>query len=143
MCFVDNYCHGLIVAEKVLFKDSPALGKFYICTDGAPVNLWKFIDRAIVDILPNATSLFRKLPLPGWSFMYPLGYFCESLGAALGKKFKLTTFSVRMLLINRYFDPEESKRDLGYEPIVAPDEAWAITKKWFKEEWLPKHGPKK
>ena len=143
VCFVDNYCHGLIIAERKLHRGSPALKKFYICTDGAPVNLWRFIDRAIVDILPGAKSLFSKLPLPGWSFMYPLGYACESLGAALGKKFKLTTFSVRMLLINRYFDPSESARDLGYEPIVAPDEAWTITRKWFKEEWLPKHGPKK
>ena len=92
------------VAERKLHRGSPALGKFYICTDGAPVNLWRFIDRAIVDILPGAKSLFSKLPLPGWSFMYPLGYACESLGAALGKKFKLTTFSVRMLLINRHFD---------------------------------------
>jgi hypothetical protein len=45
-----------------------------------------------------------------------------------------------MLLINRYFDPSESKADLGYTPIVAPDEAWDITKKWFKDTWLPKWG---
>lgn len=72
--------------------------------------------------------------------MYPLGYMCEGVGWMLGKKLKLTTFSVRMLLINRYFDPSESKADLGYTPIVAPDEAWDITKKWFKDTWLPKWG---
>ena len=140
VCFVDNYCHGLIIAADKLHKDSPALRKFYICTDGEPVNLWRFIDRAIVDILPGSTSLFKKTSLPGWSFMYPLGYMCEGVGWMLGKKLKLTTFSVRMLLINRYFDPSESKADLGYTPIVAPDEAWDITKKWFKDTWLPKWG---
>ena len=57
------------------------------------------------------------------------------------KKFKLTTFSVRMLLINRWFDPSLSKRDLGYEPIVEPEEAWRRTVTWFKKEWMPKHGP--
>ncbi len=35
ICFthVDNYCHGLIIAEKALYPGSPALGKFYIVTD--------------------------------------------------------------------------------------------------------------
>ncbi len=35
ICFthVDNYCHGLIIAEKALYPSSPALGKFYIVTD--------------------------------------------------------------------------------------------------------------
>ena len=63
----------------------------------------------------------------------------ESIGALLGKKFKLTTFSMRMLLINRWFDPSLSKRDLGYEPIVEPEEAWRRTVTWFKEE--DAHGP--
>jgi nucleoside-diphosphate-sugar epimerase len=33
---VDNYCHALILGEKALYKGSPALGKFYIATDGPP-----------------------------------------------------------------------------------------------------------
>ena len=37
ICFthVDNYAHGLIIAERALHSGSPALGKFYIVTDGA------------------------------------------------------------------------------------------------------------
>jgi nucleoside-diphosphate-sugar epimerase len=36
ICFshVDNYCHGLIIGERALYKGSPALGNFYIVTDG-------------------------------------------------------------------------------------------------------------
>jgi len=139
VCYVDNYCHGLILGERALYPNSPCLRKFYICTDGDPVNLWRFIDRAITAILPSKTSLFAKFKLPGWSFMYPLGRLCECVGYVTGKKLKLNTFSVRMLLINRYFDPSESKRDLGYEPIVAPEEAWAKTEDWFKREWVPKY----
>ena len=139
VCYVDNYCHGLILGERALYPNSPCLRKFYICTDGEPVNLWRFIDRAITAILPSKTSLFAKFKLPGWSFMYPLGRLCECVGYVTGKKLKLNTFSVRMLLINRYFDPSESKRDLGYEPIVAPEEAWAKTEDWFKREWVPKY----
>lgn len=34
VCFthVDNYCHGLILCERALYKGSPANGKFYIVT---------------------------------------------------------------------------------------------------------------
>lgn len=31
---VDNYAHALIISERALYPDSPALGKFYIVTDG-------------------------------------------------------------------------------------------------------------
>lgn len=36
ICFshVDNYAHGLIIAERALYTGSKAIGKFYICTDG-------------------------------------------------------------------------------------------------------------
>jgi hypothetical protein len=37
ICFshVDNYAHGLIIGERALTPGSPALGKFYIVTDGS------------------------------------------------------------------------------------------------------------
>ena len=36
ICFthVDNYAHGLIIAERALYAGSPVLGNFYIVTDG-------------------------------------------------------------------------------------------------------------
>jgi hypothetical protein len=100
VCYVDNYCHGLIIGERALYPGSPALKNFYICTDGAPVKLWEFIDKAMMEVLGQG-SLFSKFKLPGWSFMYPIGRVCEVVGWLMGKKLKLTTFSVRMLLINR------------------------------------------
>ena len=37
ICFthVDNYAHALLLAERALHAGSPALGKFYIVTDGS------------------------------------------------------------------------------------------------------------
>ena len=140
ICYVDNYCHGLILGERALYKDSPALGNFYICTDGEPVKLWDMIDRAFVDL--GYTSLKKKFSLPGWSFMMPLAYVCDGVGYVLGKKFKLTPFSVRMLLINRYFNIEAARKDLGYEPVYTQDEAWVKTMDWFKNVWQPKFDPK-
>jgi len=140
ICYVDNYCHGLILGERALYKDSPALGNFYICTDGEPVKLWDMIDRAFVDL--GYPSLKKKFSLPGWSFMMPLAYVCDGVGYVLGKKFKLTPFSVRMLLINRYFNIEAARKDLGYEPVYTQDEAWVKTMDWFKNVWQPKFDPK-
>ena len=138
MCYVDNYCHGLILAERALYPDSPALRKFYICTDGEPVKLWDFLDRAFVEL--GYPSLRAKFRLPGWSFMMPLAHVCDAVGYVLGRKFKLTPFSVRMLLINRWFNIDAARQDLGYEPIVDPEEAWSRTKSWFETEWKPKYG---
>jgi nucleoside-diphosphate-sugar epimerase len=138
-CFVDNYCHGLILGERALYPDSPALGKFYICTDGEPIKLWEMIDNAFVRL--GFRSLKTKFRLPGWGFMMPLAKACDVVGYVLGKKFKLTPFSVRMLLINRYFDISNAKRDLNYEPIYSYDDAWEITMDWFEKEWMPKHAP--
>ena len=138
VCYVDNYCHGLILGERALYPNSPALKKFYICTDGEPVKLWDFLERAFVEL--GYPSLKKKFKLPGWYFMMPLAYACDAVGYVVGKKFKLTPFSVRMLLINRWFNIEAAKNDLGYEPIYTPDEAWAKTKDWFENVWKPKYG---
>ena len=140
VCYVDNYCHGLILGERALYPGSPALRKFYICTDGEPVKLWRFVDDALVQIL-GIPSLFSKFKLPGWGFMYPLGRVCECVGSVLGKKLKLNTFAVRMLLINRHFNGDAARDDLGYAPIVDSETAWERTVGWFREEWVPKYAP--
>ena len=45
LCHVDNYCHGLILGYEALRPDSPALGKFYIITDGQAIPFWKALDQ--------------------------------------------------------------------------------------------------
>mmetsp|Transcript_28835 Transcript_28835/g.63999 ORF Transcript_28835/g.63999 Transcript_28835/m.63999 type:complete len:272 (+) Transcript_28835:63-878(+) len=40
-CHVDNYCHGLILGAEALYPASPALGRFYVITDGPAVKFWK------------------------------------------------------------------------------------------------------
>ena len=71
VCFthVDNYAHGLIIAERALHKGSPALGKFYIVTDGDTHTqpegygyFWKEIDKAVIDL--GFTSIWSKFKLP-------------------------------------------------------------------------------
>ena len=146
-CHVDNYCHGLILGAEALYPGSPALGKYYVVTDGAPLKFWKVLDEAVIAM--GFVSLWKKFHLPTW-FMMGIAYIVLFLGNLYGKlsgtpphivnyHLKLNPFAVKMLVINRYFDISAAKRDLKYEPLLTFEQGWAGTIEWFKENWLPKY----
>eukprot|EP01063_Lacrimia_lanifica_P039293 TRINITY_DN8606_c0_g2_i1.p1 TRINITY_DN8606_c0_g2~~TRINITY_DN8606_c0_g2_i1.p1 ORF type:complete len:398 (+),score=160.62 TRINITY_DN8606_c0_g2_i1:105-1298(+) len=148
ICFshVDNYSHGLILGERALFKGSPALRGFYVCTDGAThphpegySYFWKTIDEAVLKM--GFTSLWEKFHLPVW-FMYMLAYLGCVYTWASGNKIKLTPFTVNMLVIHRWFDISAAQKDLKYEPIIPFNRGWEDCLNWFHENWLPKHKAK-
>ena len=135
LCHVDNYAHGLLCGADALYVNSPALAKFYICTDGPPPqDLWGIINEA--GVYMGFTDLTTKIHLPVW-FMYIVATLANICGFLLNKKFKLNYFSLRMITMHRYFDISNAKRDLKYEPVKKFDEAWPETLQWFKENWLP------
>lgn len=136
VCYADNYAHGLMCGADALYQGSPALGKFYIVTDGKPVKFWEFINQAIVAM--GFVDLTTKFHLPVW-LLYAIAYVANVIGAIIGKKFKLNPFNVRMLTMHRYFSLKNAQRDLQYEPVVDQSEAWPATIEWFKEHWLPKY----
>lgn len=146
-CHVDNYCHGLILGGEALYAGSPALGKFYIITDGPPLQFWKVLDEAVVAM--GFTSLWTKFKLPTW-FMMLLAHVVVVVGdvwAALtgtpkhiiNYTLKLNPFAVKMLVINRSFDIQGAKRDLKYEPVVEFEQGWKDTIEWFRQNWLPQY----
>lgn len=134
VCYVDNYCHGLICGADALYKDSPALGKFYIVTDSEPQYFWDIINVAVVAM--GFADLTKKFHLPVW-LLYTVAYIVAFIGKLTGKKFKLNPFNVKMLTIHRYFSIERARQDLKYEPILEFENAWPLTITWFKEHWLP------
>jgi nucleoside-diphosphate-sugar epimerase len=135
VCFVDNYCHGLMCgADAMEDPRSPALGKFYIITDTKPVVLWDIINQAGVAM--GFTDLHTKFHLPVW-LLYGVAYLCKVFTMVTGIKTKLTPFTVRMLTIHRYFDPTLSREHLQYEPLMKFEEAWQLTIDWFQQHWLP------
>jgi nucleoside-diphosphate-sugar epimerase len=136
VCYVDNYCHGLICGADVLEKDSNALGKFYVITDGPEQYFWKILNRAIVSM--GFVDLETKFHLPT-PFLMCLAYACNFVGWVLGKKFKLNPFNVKMLTIHRYFSIENARRDLKYEPLFSFEEGWKKTIDWHKIHWLPSY----
>jgi len=143
ICFthVDNYAHGLIIAERALYQGSPACGKFYIVTDGNThpypegfLHFWEVIDQA--NTAMGFPSIWNKASLPIW-LLWSVATICELIGMLIGTTLKLNRFSVRMLTMHRWFDTTASEKDLGYRPIVSYSEGWADTLVWFRENWLP------
>lgn len=144
-CHVDNYCHGLILGAEALYPGSPALGKYYVVTDGPAIKFWKVLDQAVVAM--GFTSLWTKMHLPTWFMMF-IAYIVLVVGniyAALtgtpshvvNYHLKLNPFAVKMLVINRHFDISAARKDLKYEPVIPFEQGWAQTIEWFKENWLP------
>jgi nucleoside-diphosphate-sugar epimerase len=145
VCHVDNYCHGLILGHEALYENSPALGKFYIITDGPPVKFWRFLDEAVVAM--GFDSLWSKFKLPTVLMMLiaTVVVWVGDLYAwvtgtpkhIINYKLKLNPFAVKMLVINRYFDISGAKRDLNYEPVISFEDGWRETIEWFRQNWLP------
>jgi len=129
MTHVDNYAHGLIAALGALEPGNSALGRFYIVTDDEPQKLWDILDQAIVRT--GGASLTRKfaVPLP---VIYAVAYVGQILGWFTGMKFRITPFTVKMLVIDRYFNIEDAKRDLNYKPIKTFEQGWEETLQWFQ-----------
>ena len=145
ICFshVDNYCHGLIIAERALKPSSPALGNFYIVTDGDTHTypegyglFWEELDKVVVPLFGESQRLSAKTFLP-LGLMMLLARICECIGWVLGVKLKLNVFAVKMLTMHRWFDISAATNDLGYKPIIRFDEGWRDTIAWFKANWLP------
>ncbi|EDQ92651.1 uncharacterized protein MONBRDRAFT_13409 [Monosiga brevicollis MX1] len=143
VCFtyVDNYAHGLIIAEKALYKGSPALGKFYVVTDGSThphpegyALFWPTMDKMITSI--GFTSIYTRWKLSTW-FLYPVAYVCNVVGWLMGTKLKLNPFNVRVLTMHRWFNISAAERDLKYQPIIPFEAGMIDTTEWFKVNWLP------
>ena len=141
--FVDNYCHGLIIAERALYPNSPALGKFYIVTDGDThpykegyAYLWELINET--GKYMGFPEIKDKTPYPSW-LLIPLAYVAEYIGWAIGKKMKLNRFNINMLTMHRWFRIDGAISDLDYKPIVSYEDGWRDTLEWFKDNWLTKY----
>jgi len=143
ICFthVDNFCHGLILAERKLQPGSTVLGKFYIVTDGKThpngeqyLVFWEIMDEAVRGM--GFTSLWSKAKLPK-ALLFFLAYICEFVGSILGTTFKLNYFNVLVLTMHRWFDIQGAETDLDFQPIIGFREGWNETIVWFREHWLP------
>lgn len=136
LCHIDNYSHGLLCGADALYKGSPALAKFYVVTDDEPQDFWQILNQAIVAM--GFVDLYTKFHLPVW-LLFGVAYICDFLTLLTGKQFKLKPFTVNMLIIDRYFNIKNAKRDLLYKPLISFEDGWPRTIEWFKINWLPEY----
>jgi nucleoside-diphosphate-sugar epimerase len=147
ICFtyVDNYAHGLIIAERALVPGGKALGQFYIVTDGAThpfaegyLLFWDILEEASLHM--GFSSIKNRVSLPMW-LLWLLASVCEAITWLLGITLKLSYFNVKMLTMHRWFTINKAEEDLGYKPIVSFADGWGDTLVWFKSNWLPSFDP--
>lgn len=142
---VDNYCHALILGAEALYPSSAALAKFYVVTDPDNVLLWDAFDSAVTGFGLPSIKTKRAVPL---SVMLALASVTLAAGHLVSRvtgrplstvlrKFKLTPFSVRMLVIDRWFDFSRATRDLEYQPLRTFEDGWRQTTEWFRAKGLP------
>lgn len=136
LCHNDNYCHGLFCGADALYVGSPALAKYYVITDDQPQKVWGIINQAVVAM--GFADLDAKFHLPVW-LLYAAAYFCNVLTYLTGKQFKLKPFTVKMMVIHRYFNIDNARRDLQYKPLMTFEKGWEETIEWFKANWLPQY----
>ena len=135
--YVDNYCHGLMLAEAALHPGRTALGGFYIVTDAQthPSEeyglFWQVLDDACV-ALGHAPFYEARRGVPIW-LMTLIAHAADALGWLLGRSFRLNPFAVRAASMHRWFRTDAAQRDLGYKPIVPFDEGWRRTVAWFAQ----------
>jgi nucleoside-diphosphate-sugar epimerase len=117
--YIDNAAQAhLDAADRLDIGTAPA-GKAYFISNGAPVELWPFIDRVLAEagVPPVAKSVSawkarlagRVLEFVYWLFRLP------------GEP-PMTRFVAGQLSTSHWYDISAAKRDLGYEPKVSVEE---------------------
>lgn len=107
----------LLAFEALQRADSPANGKAYFISDGAPINLWQWIDAYLQreHIPPVSAALSART---AWR----IGAACEWLWRTLPLRGEppMTRFVATELAKSHWFDISAARRDLGYAPQPHP-----------------------
>ena len=114
LTYVENVVHALMLA-----LDAPsAVGKTYTITNDTHVPLWDVI-RTVLQHLDLPTNL-RTIPLP---VALAAARAMEWRATFTGKEPVLTHYSAAILGRTQTYDISAAKRDLGYTPPIALNEA--------------------
>jgi 3beta-hydroxy-delta5-steroid dehydrogenase/steroid delta-isomerase len=117
--YIDNLVDGEITAARHLVPGSPAGGQAYYITDGAPLNYFEFF-RPFVE---GVGLRFPRRRLPAWP-LRALAWAWEVAHQLPGVPPPLfTRLEVRKMTVSHYNRIDKARRDLGWRPPVARDEA--------------------
>jgi len=129
LTYIDNVAHAHILAAENLLTSAGAAGQAYFISDGAPVNLWQWINNLFAEM--EIARIDRKVP---FSIAYFAGMLLEGAYRVIasGKEPKMTRFLAEQLAKNHYFSIEKAQKDLHYAPIVTVETGMQRTIKWLK-----------
>ncbi|KAH6768287.1 Rossmann-fold superfamily protein [Perilla frutescens var. frutescens] len=141
--YVDNIVLAMLLASMGLLDDIPgrvglpvAAGQAYFISDGCPVNSFEFLRPLLEGLdydLPKLT-----LPVPQALFLGKLFWVFYSLMYPwLSRRWLpqplILPAEVYKVGVTHYFSFLKAKEELGYRPLVSPQEGMAATIAYWKE----------
>lgn len=128
-----SYVKDVAAAHLAAFDalaDGRGAGRAYFISQGQPVAIWPWLNR-ILDGLGHP-PLKKKIPLP---LAYTAGGLAELVWKLLHKTGEppITRFVAVELAKDHYFDLSAARRELGFEPAYAMQEALGETIKDLKQ----------
>lgn len=127
--YVDNVAHAHLLAAQLLDRDPARIGgrPYFIGEDNAP-NYFDFLR-------PYAAAADVRMPglrLPFWATA-ALASAMELAWRTTGADVPFHRFHLRVIGQDFFFSHERARRDLGYRPLVSPEEGQARTEAWVRE----------
>lgn len=129
LTYIDNVTHAHILAAENLSTVKTAAGQAYFISDGAPVNLWQWINEMFAEM--GISQLNHRIP---FAVAYLAGGLLEGTHRIFAplKEPKMTRFLAEQLAKNHYFSIAKAQKDLYFLPVVEPETAMQRTIQWLK-----------
>jgi nucleoside-diphosphate-sugar epimerase len=131
--YSENVAHAHVCAAARLAPGSTVAGKCYFVGDHKPdSNLFDFME-------PYLQAL--GLPVPRRSIPYRLALAMAAVTEIVSPRSTFNTFAVIQTCVDHTFSYARAEHDLGYRPIVSPEEAFRRTLEWLLEREKGGAGP--
>ncbi|KAF5194949.1 3 beta-hydroxysteroid dehydrogenase type [Thalictrum thalictroides] len=135
--YLDNLVLALILASMGLLDDIPgregrpvAAGQPYFICDGSPINTFEFIRPLLKSLeydLPNATLDVSHALFLGRIFWVLYTFFYPWLNRSWLPQPFILPAEVYKVGVTHYFSYLKAKEELGYVPVVSPQEGMSAT----------------
>ncbi len=128
--YVDNVAHAHMLAALNLDDSATAAGKAYFVSQGAPVNLWSWINELFIRVgiepvkgnVSFTAAYTVGAVLEGWHSL-----FCSK------KEPRMTRFLAEQLAKSHYFSTAAIERDLGYSPRISTADGMNNLVNWIQQ----------
>ena len=127
--YVDNVADAHVLAAVNLNSTATAAGNAYFISQGAPVNLWNWINGLFIRL--GIEPVQKKV---GFATAYAAGTLMEGIYIwfRLEKEPPMTRFLAEQLARSHWFSIDRARKDLGYTPRVSTPEGLDRAVKWLK-----------